>query len=72
MFDNPIPSSNRYHHYSNELQPNPYQHLYSSASFHAVNHASIIPNRNNNLITANAFMEDINAILGWSEFELQM
>ncbi|KAK4510975.1 metalloprotease [Mucor velutinosus] len=52
---------------------NPHQHLFSSSSFHAINHASILPNRNTD-ITANAFMEDINVLLGtgWNEFELQM
>ncbi|KAL9542184.1 hypothetical protein MBANPS3_008735 [Mucor bainieri] len=52
---------------------NPHQHLFSSSSFHAINHASILPSRNTD-ITANAFMEDINVLLGtgWNEFELQM
>ncbi|KAI8636875.1 Gti1/Pac2 family-domain-containing protein [Parasitella parasitica] len=52
---------------------NPHQHLFSSSSFHTVNHASIIPNRSTD-ITANAFMEDISVLLGtgWNEFELQM
>jgi hypothetical protein len=52
---------------------NPHQHLFSSSSFHAINHASILPSRNID-ITANAFMEDINVLLGtgWNEFELQM
>ncbi|CEP19240.1 hypothetical protein [Parasitella parasitica] len=52
---------------------NPHQHLFSSSSFHTINHASILPSRNTEII-ANAFMEDINVLLGtgWNEFELQM
>ncbi|KAI8328308.1 Gti1/Pac2 family-domain-containing protein [Choanephora cucurbitarum] len=49
---------------------NPHQHLFSSHSFHAINHASIIPQRSTDLVAANAFMVD--PLLGWNEFEWQM
>jgi hypothetical protein len=50
---------------------NPHQHLFSSSSFHAINHAAI-PNRTE--IATNSFMTDMNILLGtgWNEFELQM
>lgn len=52
-------------------QQNPHQHLFSSSSFHTINHASI--NQRIDPI-ANAFMIDIDALLGtgWNEFELQL
>ncbi|RCH79408.1 hypothetical protein CU098_005151, partial [Rhizopus stolonifer] len=52
---------------------NPHQHLFSSGSFHAVNHASIISHRTADLVATNSFMEDINLLLGtgWNDFELQ-
>lgn len=58
-------------YYDNDQGQNPHQHLFSSSSFHAVNHAAM-PNRTE--IATNAFMFDINMLLGtgWNEFELQM
>jgi hypothetical protein len=72
-------ASGGYHHpyplfQNDDFGQNPHQHLFSSSSFHAVNHASIIPSRTNELITANSFMADMNILLGtgWNDFELQM
>ncbi|GAA5806139.1 hypothetical protein HPULCUR_011668 [Helicostylum pulchrum] len=50
---------------------NPHQHLFSSSSFHTINHAAL-PNRTE--IATNSFMLDMNLLLGtgWNEFELQM
>lgn len=50
---------------------NPHQHLFSSSSFHTINHAAI-PYRTE--IATNSFMTDMNILLGtgWNEFELQM
>lgn len=59
--------------YSNErLDQNPHQHLFSSTSFHAINHAAM-PTRTTELVS-NAFMLDTNALLGsgWNDFEMQM
>jgi hypothetical protein len=67
-----------HHHYSSfqndGFDQNPHQHLFSSSSFHAINHASILPSRTNELITTNSFMADMNILLGtgWNDFELQM
>ncbi|SAM09382.1 hypothetical protein [Absidia glauca] len=51
---------------------NPHQHLFSSTSFHAINHAAI-PTRTPELVS-NAFMLDINALFGsgWNDFEIQI
>ncbi|ORY94901.1 Gti1/Pac2 family-domain-containing protein [Syncephalastrum racemosum] len=50
---------------------NPHQHLFSSTSFHSINH-SAVPMRTD--IIANAFMFDPAALLGsgWNEFEMQL
>ncbi|KAI8096855.1 uncharacterized protein BX664DRAFT_67859 [Halteromyces radiatus] len=59
--------------YSNErYDQNPHQHLFSSTSFHAVNHASLSI-RTPELVS-NAFMLDSNTLLGsgWNDFEMQM
>ncbi|CAO3591369.1 unnamed protein product [Absidia cylindrospora] len=59
--------------YSNErYDQNPHQHLFSSTSFHAINHAAL-PTRTTELVS-NAFMLDTNALLGsgWNDFEMQM
>ncbi|KAI8881293.1 hypothetical protein K501DRAFT_324571 [Backusella circina FSU 941] len=52
-------------------QQNPHQHLFSSSSFHTINHASISQRIDP---IANAFMIDIDMLLGtgWNEFELQL
>jgi hypothetical protein len=69
-----VPSRGGYYsspYYDDDQGQNPHQHLFSSSSFHAINHAAM-PNRTE--VTANAFMLDMNILLGtgWNEFELQM
>lgn len=52
---------------------NPHQHLFSSSSFHAINHASLHASRTAEVVS-NAFMLDTSMLLGsgWNDFELQM
>jgi hypothetical protein len=60
-------------HTFSTLDQNPHQHLFSSSSFHAINHASLHAGRTAEIVS-NAFMLDTNLLLGsgWNDFELQM
>ncbi|ORX60314.1 hypothetical protein DM01DRAFT_1300040 [Hesseltinella vesiculosa] len=53
------------------FEQNPHQHLFSSTSFHAINHASLA---SRNELIGNAFMLDPDTLLGsgWNDFEMQM
>ncbi|KAI8070720.1 Gti1/Pac2 family-domain-containing protein [Gongronella butleri] len=53
------------------MEQNPHQHLFSSTSFHAINHAALT---NRTELVGNAFMLDPDALLGsgWNDFEMQM
>jgi hypothetical protein len=54
------------------LRNNPPNELFSSQSFHAVNH-NTIQNRNDSYVATNSFMNEPALVAGnWSEYDLQM
>ncbi|KAF7722728.1 hypothetical protein EC973_002821 [Apophysomyces ossiformis] len=55
----------------NRYDQNPHQHLFSSSSFHTINHAAL---HTRTELVANSFMLDPNLLLGLNsgEFEMQM
>ncbi|KAI9299399.1 hypothetical protein BJ944DRAFT_245300, partial [Cunninghamella echinulata] len=58
--------------YSNDrYEQNPHQHLFSSNSFHAINHASL---HSRTELVSNAFSVDQASLLGlgWNDFEMQL
>ncbi|CAO3642489.1 unnamed protein product [Cunninghamella blakesleeana] len=66
-----IPHSFNTGYSTDRYEQNPHQHLFSSTSFHAVNHASL---HTRTELVSNAYSIDQAALLGlgWNDFEMQL